>query len=81
MKTQSRLLPALACVHNFIRHHNPDDIFGFVNDLDDPHPTAGALSDRLVNHAETTRAKRLRDEIAQAMWDDYQNVLRTRDFL
>jgi hypothetical protein len=75
MDTQSRLPPALAALHNFIRKHDPDDIAEFGDDVDDPQPGTcaagrdeGQLLQEVPRAAERQRAKERRDRIAQEMW-------------
>jgi hypothetical protein len=78
---QARIPSALCAVHNFNRKHDlPDSEEAFPNDrayFDDnddtdnvPHPTDDA--------EEGNNAGTMRDQIAQAMWDDYLNVLHER---
>lgn len=88
MSIQAQIPPALAGLHNFILDHDPNDIDEYLTGNDeedlDPNPGQpqenmfGTLADRAVTRAEKDRATRARDEIAEAMWRDYQAVLRDR---
>lgn len=88
MLIQAQIPPALAGLHKFILDHDPNDIHEYLTGNDeedlDPNPVQpqenvfGALSDRAVTRAEKDWATRARDEIAEAMWRDYQAVLRDR---
>ena len=81
---QSRIPTALSAIHNFIRHHDPDE-----DRLPDSH------ADSMLPHAgdnhtfapppatQSAAAARRdvdnrRDTIAQAMWDSYQTFLTTQ---
>lgn len=87
MLIQAQVPPGLAATHNFIMDHDPNDIDNYLSgaaeDLD-PNPGQpqenefGVLTERAVTRAEKNRATRSRDEIAQAMWDDYQHILQER---
>lgn len=88
MDIQSQVPPALAALHNFIMDHDPQDINEYLNDNKedlDPNPgqpqenAFGALASGAVTRTERNRATQKRDEIAQAMWNDYQRVLRERN--
>lgn len=78
METQTRLPPALAALHNFIRKHDPDDIADF-DDSEDPQPgtrvegldAEGQLADGLPGAAERQQSNRRRDRIAQELWTQY----------
>ncbi|CDO77855.1 hypothetical protein BN946_scf185032.g7 [Trametes cinnabarina] len=77
MAVQARILPALCAIHNFIRIHDGDEINNFATDFYDPSPGErnGELGDGAASVAERERAARIRDQIAEEMWQDYQNVL------
>ena len=83
MDTQSRLPPALAALHNFIRMNDPDDMAEFGDNVDDPQPgiraDKGQLSEGVPRAAEKRRAKETRDRIAQEMWVQYQAELARRN--
>lgn len=73
ISTQTKLIHALAVVHNIIRIYDP---------MDKPQPDdtdendapqndfVGELA-RNVSNADKTRAEKLRNDIAAAMWEDY----------
>lgn len=71
---QSRLISAIAALHNFIRIYDPTDI------LDDPEeetsqddPDSMPNRDhRAVGQAERDRAAKRRDKIARDMWSEYE---------
>ncbi|KAF8799900.1 hypothetical protein BYT27DRAFT_7119273, partial [Phlegmacium glaucopus] len=72
--------PGLAATHNFIMDNDPHNIdhylTGNLEDDLDPNPgvvnESGALARQSVSRAEKDRATLKRDEIAKAMWNDYQ---------
>lgn len=72
----ARLPPALAALHNFIRIHDPNEISDFLQEDLDLEPgcgrETGELADGFPNAAERQAANARRDEIAQAMWIQYQ---------
>ena len=86
MGIQARIPSALAALHNFIIKYNFTKVEGIVEEIDrsaaayiDCQPLDllkfGQLAARVPDCAETRCVKRKRDEIAQAMWDDYQRYL------
>ena len=86
MAIQAQVPPGLAALHNFIMDTDPYDIDHYLSgnlevDLD-PNPGVvaenefGQLANRAVSRAEKERAMRKRDQIAQAMWNDYETRLR-----
>jgi hypothetical protein len=79
---QARILPALSALHNFIVVHDPFDMDTFEEVYSDPQPGCptdfGSLATQVANRTEKTHAEKRRDEIAQKMWDDYQQVLLER---
>lgn len=85
MDIQARVPPALAAVHNFILHHDWEDIHQF-DDVRDEEPgqfpaaefNFGTLGNGPANQAEKEGAAAHRDEIAQEMWDSYQQILLER---
>ena len=79
MAIQARIPPALCAVHNFIRIHDENEIHDFDNVMEDPIPGAfhGELARGPAGAAERQRADAKRDEIAQAMWDSYQQLVHT----
>lgn len=68
----ARLPAALAALHNFIRIHDPNEIGDFLQDPDLEPGHMGELADGFPNAAERHEANARRDEIAQAMWIQYQ---------
>lgn len=80
MAIQARIPPALCAVHNFIRIHDPDEIDEFDLDIGDQDPghVYGELAEGPALHAEKDRAEIRRDNIAQAMWDSYLEVVNNR---
>ena len=82
MDVQAMIPPALAALHNFIREYDPDEIHMYDEDeLLDLHPNlepVGELGTGRVTPDETVRAKQRRDDIADAMWEQYQHYLEGR---
>jgi hypothetical protein len=89
LNVQAHIPAALAALHNFILQHNPADIRGQDAQLQahsrrnslspDTMPgrvsDSGELRDGHISEAEKSAAKTRRDQIAQAMWEDYQRIL------
>lgn len=74
MDLQACLPAALAAIHNFIR--DPIDLDDFKEALDiEPGWHSGDLADGVPQRAEKERANRRCDEIADAMWVQYQQHL------
>jgi hypothetical protein len=76
LHVQARIPAALCALHNFIRKHDPDE--GPLHKTSDPSDHGYYDSD---SYPEATgeeeidvanEASKRRDEIAQAMWDDYR---------
>lgn len=91
MKIQARIPPALAALHNFILDHDDTDLEDFADVFDETPGLArdqeeeeaarrdvGTLSDHRTTEREKALAAAKRDEIAQAMWEDYQRELHER---
>jgi DDE superfamily endonuclease len=85
MDIQARIPPALCALHNFIRQYDPSDIEDYVDMTeflhireDDPGLGVGDLATHALTAAERNRADAKRDQIAQAMWDSYQDIVRNR---
>ena len=78
MAIQARIPPALCAVHNFIRFHDKDEIHEFVLDLHNQNPGDfyGELAAGPAVCAEKERAEIRRDNIAQAMWESYKELVR-----
>jgi hypothetical protein len=84
MDIQARIPPALAATYNFILTHDSQEQLDMARHSD-PHPgnipaehEFGTLTHRPANAAERARAKTKRDQIAQEMWDSYQQLLAER---
>jgi hypothetical protein len=86
MAAQSKIPSALIALHNFILEHDETDLdrwIGKEKALDnlmgvyrDDEIDFGRLATSLnVTPAEKRHAEGARDQIAQAMWDDYQQYL------
>ena len=83
MDIQAWIPVALCAIHNFVRQYDPDAFF-------DPELTEGDLSAELggdelgvlddgpADAAERRQADQRRDNIAQEMWEDYQQELARR---
>lgn len=88
MEIQALIPSALAALHNFIRQYDPSEIQMYDEDVPldfqmDPRPeseseSVGELGTGRVSSGETTRANKRRDEIAHAMWEQYQAYLESR---
>jgi hypothetical protein len=82
MDYQARIPAALAAIHNFIRIHDADELEGFLdaNDMERGFfaGDAGELAQGQTRTAEKRRANTRRDEIAAAMWEQYQEELQER---
>jgi len=88
MAVQAKVPPALAASHNFIMDHDPGDLNEYLEDNEndlDPNPGQplknefGMLATGAVTRTEKNRATVKRDSIAQAMWDDYQDILQMEE--
>jgi len=88
MEVQAKVPPALAASHNFIMDHDPGDINEYLEDNEndlDPNPGQplenefGMLATGAVTCTKKNRAMAKRDSIAQAMWDDYQDILQIKE--
>ena len=85
MGLQARIPAALAALHNFILDRDPSQ--AHVNkDIYDPSPgqhldpdellqSQGATTETRLMDVETAEGRQLRDSIAQAMWEQYQQTL------
>lgn len=88
MGLQARIPAALAALHNFILDKDPTQ--AHVNkDIYDPSPgehldseellqSQGTTADSRLTVEETEEGQQLRDSIAQAMWEQYQQTLSDR---
>ncbi|THU87688.1 hypothetical protein K435DRAFT_624395, partial [Dendrothele bispora CBS 962.96] len=88
MSIQARIPAALAALHNFIMDNNADNFipdFRADQDAMDPNPGAhveaddipfahpqGNLAQGFVTEEEYQEALKRRDDIAQAIWEQYQ---------
>ena len=85
LSTQAKIPAALAALHNFIRIFDPDD--GALDDDGGDDQSQGASlpgmmgeinQDHLghyITQVEKDRANERRDNIARAMWEQYQGIL------
>ncbi|KAH7919770.1 hypothetical protein BV22DRAFT_1022397, partial [Leucogyrophana mollusca] len=83
-ETQAKFVTALAVLHNFICVYNPKD-------TDSVSDKGNSSTDQLdvhlvpdfygaeVTHNKRNRANIRRDNIAQAMWDSYQQIYREQE--
>ena len=94
---QNRIPAALAAIHNFILHHDPNETklsgsdysFQYSNPGDsnaareyEPEPSGDIPPPTLFTARSAAATRReidaRRDDIAQAMWDSYQEILERR---
>jgi hypothetical protein len=83
LQTQAKIPLALGSLHNFIRISDPgDDARDDEDYCDDEDQTSFSQPDinsehlgQHISQAEKDRASDVRDQIAIAMWEDYQNLL------
>ena len=94
MRTQALIPAALAALHNFIQEYDPQEIRRFDDEGDDddddddyqllalrmgPQPgSVGELGGQ-ATPAKRARANEMRDNIASAMWKQYQHYLRSAE--
>ena len=85
MDLQARVPPALCALHNFICRRDPSDIEEYSDgaNLEVSHirvddPDIGDLAMHALTPADREYADAKREQIANAMWDDYQRVVRER---
>ncbi len=80
MAIQACIPPALCAVHNFIHIHDADEIHDFLPNVQDQNPREfyGELVAGPAICAEKERAEIKRDNIAQAMWESYQDLVNNR---
>ncbi|KAF7372335.1 DDE Tnp4 domain-containing protein [Mycena venus] len=84
MDIQARVPSALAALHNSILKHDSIEWDKILDDdVEDPNPgtrrediDSGDLADGATTAQEKRRSEARRDEIAQAMWESYQEYLR-----
>ena len=79
MDLQARIPAALAAIHNFIHIHDPDELTSFTEPADlERGFVSGELAAGLTRMAERRWANVRRDDIAAAMWVQYQAELQHR---
>jgi hypothetical protein len=78
LEIQARIPAALAAIHNFIRSHDSDDNEPRTADDDAIHDRSNDEAGPIFVPEEEVDERR--DQIAQAMWDDYQRVCEERGF-
>jgi len=76
LETETKIVPALCALHNFIQVYNPDEDMG-VEELSahTPRRSQEDLSHQGVSAQEKARANTKRDVIAKEMWARYQEHL------
>ena len=81
---QAKMVHAICALHNFIRVHDVDDEEGDQFQLEDQSQLPGPaelqnyLGSGRITHMETEDASVCRDNIANAMWEDYLIYLNGR---
>ena len=82
MDLQARIPPALCALHNFICCHDSSDIndYADMNHLGVSHlwaddPEIGDLAMHALTSADRESADAKWEQIAKAMWDEYQHVV------
>jgi hypothetical protein len=93
LKLQAHLPAALAAVHNVIQKYDPSEIEDHIkkleeaedteflideSDLQGEEGTEGELAQGPLKQAEKQAADKRRDNIAEHMWIQYQQVLKER---
>jgi hypothetical protein len=78
MDYQACLPAALAAIHNFIRAHDPEELVDFQEAEDLQPGMAGELATGEARAVERARANTRRDNIANAMWAQYQAEIQQR---
>ena len=80
MASQARIPPALAAIHNFIRVHDPEELASFAeSESFEPGFISGELAAGQTSPAERRQANTRQDEVAAAMWVQYQAELQQRE--
>jgi len=76
LETQTKIVPALCALHNFICVYNPEDNMG-LEELSAwvPRQSPEDYSHQGVSAQEKARANTKRDVIAKEMWRQYQEYL------
>lgn len=75
---QARIPASLSALHNFIRVWDPDEGSLPEDAEDDPHSFANAQGDINEGGIDEQKGSDRRDQIALAMWEDYQRVCQDR---
>ena len=83
MAHQGQIISAVCVLHNFIRIYDPEDL---LEEMDEEELLGGGGATDVnrqyrvgdINAAESEEASQRRDEIAQAMWRQYQQYLARR---
>ena len=74
LKTQARLIPALAVIHNFIRIHDPGDLPKSEDNYEGGNGDGDGDNDGDDDDDDVPEVRgACREKIAQDMWDEYQN--------
>ncbi|KAF9060758.1 hypothetical protein BDP27DRAFT_1491380 [Rhodocollybia butyracea] len=90
MDVQVRIPPALAALHNFILQFDPADIKNLLENQEFDETEGqelpdisqfGGLAEGPPTSDEKAMAEKKRDEIAQSMWEQYQEWLSTQGLL
>lgn len=79
MATQAKLVLAICALHNFVCSHDPDDAkqYDTEDNFNLRHVVPTDALGHNVSQAERRRASTRRDQIAVAMWRQYQEYLET----
>jgi hypothetical protein len=81
IESQGRIASAICVVHNFIRIHDPDDLPDPEEEEDYSYtpPSNNSVSrNGIISSRERNEAVKRRDDIANAMWVQYQQYLAKR---
>jgi len=74
LRTNAKIVAALAALHNFIRQHDIEDLMD-PWEVDDDGGGGGANVQQIGTEAATQQAAALREPIANDMWSDYRSVI------
>jgi hypothetical protein len=73
MKAQARVVAALCIIHNVLVNIQEEEDLGEADDVEEEEDEdAQEYQSYIITARESRRAAAKRDEIAQAMWNDYQ---------
>jgi hypothetical protein len=83
LRVQAQIPAALCAIHNFIRLHDLDEgplpgVDG-ASDKDTSSQAEQPDLDAVVGQDTASEMSSMRDQIAEAMWDQYQRVLQERE--